>query len=118
MAEHTIDSGTFAGWRLRIRAGEAQAIGGELAKWTAAPLRKLAREYAVGEGPWPWLLEHGIRRPQPSGPSGPTVTDASRAASGMRRVNIWLSAEEAAALEQRRKGRSVRDTIGALLLGK
>jgi hypothetical protein len=58
------------------------------AEWGKAPLRILAREHAVGEGPWPWLLAHGIRRPSPSGPSGTSIARADRA---RRSIEITLS---------------------------
>jgi hypothetical protein len=55
--------------RLRVRrTGDVEMLDGE--RWVDAPLRQLARDYAVGEGPWPWLREHGVRRPSPSGTAG------------------------------------------------
>lgn len=71
------------------------------------------------QGPvWTWLRAQGVRRPSPSGSRGRDVSDAERQASGKRKLVAWLSEEESEALEKRRKGRSVRDTIGALILGR
>lgn len=69
---YQIETGQWAGWQLRIGpSGAPEARGGARGwRWAPAPLRLLAKHYAVGEGPWPWLREHGIRRPSPSGPSG------------------------------------------------
>ncbi len=53
-----------------------------------------------------------------SGPSGRSKTHAARQAEGLVRLVVWLSPEEDAALEAKRKGRSRRDTIRALLLGR
>lgn len=115
VSDFVITGGEYDGWRLRMRDNAVEAKAPDASRWSPSPLRGLARAYASGQGPWPWLLEHGVWRPSPSGRS---QTNAERSASGKRRVVVWLTAEEVEALERRRKGRSVRDTIGALLLAK
>lgn len=114
MSEYTIEDGEYSGTRLRVRNGKVEAQAPEDTRWAPAPLRKLARAYPSGEGPWPWLLERGVWRPTPSG--GPTRPARERAADGNRSVTVWLTAEEWEALQRKRRGRSLRDTIGAMCL--
>ena len=95
----TFPSGKWAGWELRVKAGRAEArvAGGD---WAPAPLRPFAVAYPVGDGPWPWLLEHGIRRPSPNGPSGPTQSAEARRAAGRVRLDTWISREAAERLDK------------------
>lgn len=83
-------------------------------EWRPASMQALARDYDADHVVWAWLRRHDITRPSPS---GPTQSAEARRASGRVRVEVWLTSEEHEALERRRRGRSVRDTIGALLLG-
>lgn len=92
---HVIRLGDHRGHLLRIGAdGKAEIRGPRPEQeWHPAPLRALARAYAVGEGPWPWLRVHGIRRPSTtSGKSGAPKTRAEA-------VYVRLSPEERAALD-------------------
>jgi len=112
---HQIADGRYAGWRLRIGTSGAVEVhsGTATGKWTRAPLRALARAYAVGEGPWPWLLEHGIRRPSPSGSSGATQPEGER----LRKQRLLrLSDDEVEALDAvaERWGVSRSDAVARL----
>jgi len=115
MSRYTIASGPFSGWQLRLTSsGAVEAHSGTATgKWTRAPLRGLARAYAVGEGPWPWLLEHGIRRPSPSGSSGATQPEGER----LRKQRLLrLSDDELEALDAvaERWGVSRSDAVARL----
>lgn len=91
---HVIRTGQRRGCMLRIR-DRVPEIRGPLAglPWQPAPLRELARAYAVGEGPWPWLRERGIRRPTPSG------TQTGEADRSRQQVKLRLSVDDRAALD-------------------
>lgn len=107
---------TIGKWTLRIWRGEAQwrVPSG---RWRAAPLRELAREYAVGDGPWPWLLEHGIRRPNTSGRSADATTTL-QADRTRKMVAITLSDEERSALAELAElhGESRSAVVGRLVM--
>lgn len=85
MTEYKINDGQLSGWRLRMRKGAPQARSDVAeGRWAAAPLRLLARHYAAGEGPWAWLLEQGVTRPAPSGPSGTNIPEGDRSTLRVR----------------------------------
>ncbi len=58
---------TYEGVEFRIHDRQVQRRRAGERRWQPAPLGTLAREYAAGEGPWPWLRENGVTRPSPSG---------------------------------------------------
>lgn len=90
---HVIRAGSHRGRLLRIVAGKAEMRGAAAdLPWEPAPLRELARAYAVGEGPWPWLRERGIRRPTPSG------TQTGEADRSRQQIKLRLSVDDRAAL--------------------
>lgn len=112
---YRIPDGQYAGWTLRIApSGAVDARGGVGQLWRRAPLRLLAKHYAVGEGPWPWLREHGVRRPSPSGPSmaAPQRTTVE--------VKLRLAPDVAARLRAyaSRRNVTVSGAIGMLLEGR
>lgn len=94
---YTFTAGAERGHRLRVVDGqrddgpvvETCAPGSD--RWSAAPLRHLARTYPVGEGPWPWLRERGVRRPSPSGSRSASQPAAERST---RAVRVSLEAYE------------------------
>lgn len=51
----------------RIHAGVVQKRAVGERRWQSVALGTLAKEYPVGQGPWPWLREQGVTRPSPSG---------------------------------------------------
>lgn len=100
IAKSTIVSGgTFDGWRVRVVGGVPEARAMPRHEWGRAPLRLFARHYGVGEGPWPFLLAQGVRRPSPSGPSGAPQSAADRRAAGRVRLDAWISAEASERLD-------------------
>lgn len=91
---HLIRSGPRRGCLLRIRDEAPEIRGADPSlPWQPAPLRELARAYAVGEGPWPWLRERGIRRPTPSG------TQTGEADRSRQQVKLRLSVDDRAELD-------------------
>ena len=90
----TIRGGKYGGRRIRVRKGDAELnVPGPPSTWVTAPLRHLAEEYPVGNGPWPWLRAHGISRPSPAGTTQP------EAARKRPAVLLRLSPEASARLD-------------------
>lgn len=113
-ARHTIQGGPYDGTPLQVRGERVAWSPPHIEGWGPAPLRALARAYAVGEGPWPWLLEHGIRRPSPSGRSGASVPHAQRHTV---QVTLTLPPEVAEALRAAaaRAGQTVSGYVAGLI---
>lgn len=115
---HVLEAAPVSGfdvedWTLRVE-GDGRVLALVDGAWTPAPLRKLAKRYAVGEGPWPWLRSHGIRRPSPSGRSMPE----ERTRRDGLRVRIGAAASERARTLASSWGCSVAEAVErALVIG-
>jgi hypothetical protein len=81
--------------------------------WVALRLRRMARRWPVGEGPWPWLLAHGVRRPSPSGASGTAI---ARSARQRRGVELTLGDEARARLDALAVGSTRSAVVESLIL--
>ena len=79
----------------RVQDGTVQKRGIGERRWQTVALGPLAKEYAVGEGPWPWLREQGISRPSPSGYTSEAETKRTTVA-----VKLRLPEQDATDLEK------------------
>jgi hypothetical protein len=99
-----------AGRTLRIVDGrvcvELDLGGGSWVPLTRAEMLELTNRT------WLWLRQRGIRRPSPSGPSGPTTPEGQR---GTVQVLVRLAPDVAERLRDLAERRRV--TLGALVTG-
>ena len=108
---HTISDGWGEGWTLRVRDGRPEYRSDDGA-WQRAPMRLLARHHSVDSDLWTWLRQHGVRRPSPSGTSGPTTPEAQR---GTVQVLVRLAPDVAARLRELAAERG--STVSAIVAG-
>ena len=98
---------TIQGEHWSLREGAVYRDGTRVSR---RELLALPRDGAV----WTWLRAHGVRRPSPSGRSGPTPTDERRTG---QRVTLRLAPEAAEALATlaRERGVSRSEVVASLV---